>query len=152
MQHDSKSEEVARYINMIASGYLNGYSEYDDVTRATLIVDKILLGMNVAKMAIMCSLSDEYKAFFHDQTLPNGEHNKARRLESIQSTMKETEKCFECVDKELKFLNKFVRESQNNAITNIERKLNDILLGPDYPEGKKLMQDAKKDFNERTNK
>ena len=43
-----------------------------------------------------------------------------------------------------------LHDDQKNDIQkqlkNIEKKLDDILLGPDYPEGSEMMENAKEDF------
>lgn len=88
------------------------------------------------------------RILLNNRFLNNGDDEYKQTLDNLKDTI---EKYFEVMICELEALKEFINNNcetrTEEKLKDIERKLDDVLCGPDYPQGRFIMENAMNDFN-----
>ena len=114
-----------------ASKVINTYKDKPDDVRFCLLLDKVRI-----LMAGLSALTDD-KTFL-PLFCPS--------LMDEPELLKNTTDAIDVITKEFVELEKYLLRIRKSEYTEIIGRLDDVLLGPDYPQGKEMMERAKTDF------
>ena len=140
--------DMMKYVGIIAK-FAEKYSTYDDTTRCVLLLDKLQILMTGGMVAAAATYDNDIKRI--SDNADYSDEKKIQLIAEVNTLVEATEKSFEIVMKEINFMEGVIREKKDTPLQNIERKLDEVLLGPYYSAGKELMASAYNDFTNHAN-
>lgn len=145
---DNNGFNMLKYVGIIAE-FAEKYSTYDEITRCILLIDKLQLTITAGKIGAIAGFDEDIRKITDH---PNHSDEKKNQLiTEINTRIEGTEKAFDIVIEEFNFLEKVIRQKNDTPLQNMERKLDEVLLGPYYQAGKELMENAHNDFTHHIN-
>ena len=144
---DMNLEMTEQIANMLTNTIDRNKSYPDDI-RFLMLFDKFQIALDIFKISMVEMFHTKINNIKNEnQNNQNNQNNKINvREEKIRKINEEKRKIlnvYDVIKNEFNAFDKYLRKPQ----TKMEDMLNQILLGPDFPEGKRMMNDAKKDFN-----
>lgn len=124
------------------------YNKFSPEQRSLMLTDKMVLLFTVFKIAMINS--NDYEL---DKITKNEELSEEQKLETKKEYLSKMDKIAETLDlikEEFYKLEDFIQSESKSDLKNIVEKLDAVLLGPDYSDGKEMMLNAQENFN--TNK
>lgn len=119
-------QTIKRFLSILKST-TERYKKYSNDIRFLFFIDKLIIGMEILKESTISSLE----------------------VSEVSPEMIEIfSSAFDPIFDELSDLEEFIKESSITPMKNIEKKLDEFLLGPDFSKGKELMNSAENDFSE----
>lgn len=142
-------KNLIQHIEGIAK-LVEDYRKYDDATHYMLLVDKIkIILLTFRSLAIASHDDDIYRANLQVVANESTDEERALSITRIEEIKKQTCTVFDLLNDEIAGLQQFIMSRNTGPMQNIENKLDEVLLGPDYPLGQELMRKSQEDFNER---
>ena len=117
------------------------YEKYDDELRFTMLADKLILSITFIKTAIMMSMQDQIRRINDDKEISQEQKDEKSKL--IVISCDKISGILNLIKNEFNKLDDFIRSDSKTTLKNIENKLDEVLLGPDYNNGKEMMNIAK---------
>jgi len=117
------------------------YEKYDDELRFTMLADKLILSITLIKAAMMMSMQEEIRRINENKDMPQEQKEEKSKL--ILLNCGGMSGILDLIKNEFNKLDDFIRSDSKTTLKNIENKLDEVLLGPDYNNGKEMMNIAK---------
>ena len=117
------------------------YEKYDDELRFTMLADKLILSITFIKTGIMISMQDQIRRVNEDKEISQEQRDEKSKL--IVINCDKISSILNLIKNEFNKLDEFIRSDSKSTLKNIENKLDEVLLGPDYNNGKEMMNCAK---------
>jgi hypothetical protein len=123
------------------------YRRYPNETRFMMLLDKLYIVLETSPMFV----HDKHK-FLSESIQKNNEENKEERQNKLNQDRDKILNCIDMIKHELDDLQQYLFKHNDTLLDTIDKKLDSVLLGPDYPQGKNLMNEAKNDFDSQLKK
>jgi len=114
-----------------------------------MLTDKFIIMLTASQTGLMTAImADIRRTREHGELTP--EEKEAKIAES-RDTMVCINKIFEEIKAEVEALEDYIQSDTKSILTQMNHKLEEVLLGPYYQAGKELMENSKEDFSKREN-
>jgi DNA repair ATPase RecN len=123
---------------------INRYEKYPDEIKYLMLIDKIFILIAFSKNGAMIWAQEEIKKV---KNLPLSEEEKTEQSKQILLKVDKISETIDLVKNQLNGLENFIQSETKSSLTHMEKKLDEVLLGPYYAAGIEMMNNAMKDFD-----
>lgn len=141
---DVKNEIFVRIVDDLQKS-IKRYEKFPPEQRFLMLTDKVIMIISLLKTLMVASTQDQIRKIEQKEDL--SVEQKSEKTTQLLAKCDKIGNIFELVRAEFNALEDFIQNDTKSILSNIEEKLNEVLLGPYYAAGQELMKTASKEFD-----